>query len=71
MFPKWLGPFFIALYIIIDSRLVLDGKLTLGPWAFRGTPRPIILASMAVLGYTLYPSIPHFQTYPMLKITEA
>ena len=33
MFPKWLGPFFIALYIIIDSSLVLDGKITLGTWA--------------------------------------
>ena len=33
MFPKWLGPFFIALDIIIDSSLVLDGKITLGTWA--------------------------------------
>lgn len=32
MFPKWLGPFFIALYIIIDSGQVLDGNLTLGTW---------------------------------------
>lgn len=30
MFPKWLGPFFIALYIVIDSKQVLDQKLTLG-----------------------------------------
>lgn len=38
MFPKWLGPFFIALYIIIDSGQVLDGNLTLGTWteSFKG-----------------------------------
>lgn len=30
MFPKWLGPFYIAFYIIIDAPQVIDGNLTLG-----------------------------------------
>lgn len=67
MFPKWLGPFFIALYIIIDSRLVLDGKITLG--TFLATIS--ILSSISDQFSRAYSTILDLQEFcaPMKKLT--
>jgi len=67
MFPKWLGPFFIALYIVIDSKQVLDQKLTLG--TFLATIS--ILSSISDQFSRAYSTILDLQEFcaPMKKLT--